>query len=95
LIQLRFDTRLSAPHSQPMDEINQNPRTVLIAAVFCAIIGLIAYAGSFHRGWAGSAITSDFRHAVTAGQKAPTGPRQAQPNDRLRAVFAPEDPGNP
>jgi hypothetical protein len=28
-----------------MDEINESPRSVLIAAVFCAIIGLIAYAG--------------------------------------------------
>jgi hypothetical protein len=27
-----------------------------------------------------------------AGQKAPTGPREARPDDRLRAVFAPDDP---
>jgi hypothetical protein len=78
-----------------MHEISESPQTVLIAAVFCAIIGLIAYAGSFHRGWAGGAITSDIRQAVTAGPKVPTGPRQARPDDRLRAVFAPEDPGNP
>jgi hypothetical protein len=78
-----------------MDEISESPQTVLIAAVFCAIIGLIAYAGSFHRGWAGSAVTSDIRQAVTAGQKAPTAPREARPDDSLRAVFAPEDPGNP
>jgi len=25
-----------------------------------------------------------------AGRKAPTGPREARPDDRLRAVFAPE-----
>ena len=30
-----------------MDELNEYPRSVLIAAVFCAIIGLIAYAGYF------------------------------------------------
>jgi hypothetical protein len=29
---------------------------------------------------------------VIAGQKASTGPRKARPDDRLRAVFAPEDP---
>jgi hypothetical protein len=29
---------------------------------------------------------------VIAGQKAPTGPREARPDDRLRAVFAPLDP---
>jgi hypothetical protein len=27
-----------------------------------------------------------------AGRKATTGPREARPDDRLRAVFAPEDP---
>jgi hypothetical protein len=32
------------------------------------------------------------RRPVIAGQKAPTGPREARPDDRLRAVFAPEDP---
>ena len=26
------------------------------------------------------------------GQKAPTGPREARPDDRLRAVFTPNDP---
>jgi hypothetical protein len=74
-----------------MDEINESPRTILIAAVFCAIIGLIAYAGSFHTGWAGSAIARDIHQAVTAGQKAPTDRRQARPADSLPAVFAPED----
>jgi hypothetical protein len=78
-----------------MDEINESPRTILIAAVFCAIIGLIAYAGFLQRGWARNAVTSDIRQAVIAGQKAPTGPREARPNDRFRAVFAPGDPGNP
>ena len=29
-------------------------------------------------------------YAVMAGQKAPTGPRKARRNDRLRAVFAPD-----
>jgi hypothetical protein len=31
-----------------MDELNQAPQSVLIAAVFCAIIGLISYAGFMH-----------------------------------------------
>jgi hypothetical protein len=31
-----------------MDEINERQRNILIAAVFCAIIGLIAYAGFMH-----------------------------------------------
>ena len=31
-----------------MDELHESPRSVLIAAVFCAIIGLIAYAGYLH-----------------------------------------------
>ena len=78
-----------------MDEISENPQTVLIAVVFCAIIGLIAYAGYLQRGWVGSAVTSGIHQAVTVGQKAPTGPREARPDDRLRAVFAPEDYGNP
>ncbi len=78
-----------------MDEINESPRTVLIAAVFCAIIGLIAYAGFLQRGWARSAVTSDIHQAVIAGQQAPTGPRQARPEDRLRAVVTPEDPVTP
>jgi hypothetical protein len=48
LNQLRFDRAIRAPHSHPMDEINESPRNVLIAAVFWAIIGLIAYAGFMH-----------------------------------------------
>ena len=78
-----------------MDEISENPQTVLIAVVFCAIIGLIAYAGYLQRGWARNAVTSGIHQAGTVGQKAPTGPRQARPDGRLRAVFAPEDYGNP
>ena len=31
-----------------MHEAHDYPRSVLIAAVFCAIIGLIAYAGYLH-----------------------------------------------
>lgn len=31
-----------------MDETNQTPRSILIVAVFCAIVGLIAYAGFLH-----------------------------------------------
>ena len=30
-----------------MDELNEFPCRVLVAAVFCTIIGLIAYAGYF------------------------------------------------
>ena len=78
-----------------MDEINESPRTVLIAVVFCAIIGLIAYAGYLQRGWALSAVTIDIHRTGMAGQKAPTDPRQARSNDRLRAVFAPEVPDHP
>jgi hypothetical protein len=33
------------PHSPPMHELNDTPRADLVAAVFCAIIGLITYAG--------------------------------------------------
>jgi len=31
-----------------MHGVNENPRSVLIAAVFCAILGLIVYAGFIH-----------------------------------------------
>ena len=60
-----------------MHEINDQSRNVLIAAVFCAIIGLIAYAGYMQRGWARNAVASDARQAVTAGPKATTSPREA------------------
>ncbi len=33
------------PHSSAMHELNDTPRADLVAAVFCALIGLIAYAG--------------------------------------------------
>jgi hypothetical protein len=33
------------PHSPAMHELNDTPRAELVAAVFCAIIGLITYAG--------------------------------------------------
>jgi hypothetical protein len=47
LIQLRFDRGTLAPHTRPMDEIDETTRNGLVAVVFCAIIGLIAYAGYF------------------------------------------------
>jgi hypothetical protein len=47
LNQLRFDCRWCAPHSRAMHEINDQSAHWLIAAVFSAIIGLIAYAGYF------------------------------------------------
>ena len=78
-----------------MHEIDDQSRTVMIAAVFCAIVGLIAYAGYLQRGWALNAVTIDIHRAGMAGQKAPMDPRQARPDDRLRAVFATEYPDNP
>jgi hypothetical protein len=49
LNQLRFDRDGRAPHNSAMREINETPtpNAGLVAAVFCAIIGLIAYAGFF------------------------------------------------
>jgi hypothetical protein len=49
LNQLRFDRGCRAPHNSAMHEINESPapNAGLVAAVFCAIIGLIAYAGFF------------------------------------------------
>jgi hypothetical protein len=49
LNQLRFDRGCRAPHNSAMHEINETPtpNAGLVAAVFCAIIGLIAYAGFF------------------------------------------------
>jgi hypothetical protein len=52
-----------------MYEINDQPRSLLIAAVFCAIIGLIAYAGYLQNGWVGIAITSDLHQAAMGGTK--------------------------
>jgi len=37
-----------------MHETHETPRSVLVAALFCAIIGIITYAGFMHGG---------FRHA--------------------------------
>ena len=48
LIQLRFEHGARAPHSRRMLEGNENPRGELVAAVFCAIVALIAYASYLH-----------------------------------------------
>ena len=48
LIQVGFDCRLHAPHSLRMQELNDSPRRVLVAAVFWTIVGLIVYAGFWH-----------------------------------------------
>jgi hypothetical protein len=45
LNQWRFDRRFRARHGRAMHEINETPRNVLVAALFCAIIGIIVYAG--------------------------------------------------
>ena len=48
LNQLRFDRRFAAPHSRAMPETRETPRKVLVTALFCAIIGIITYAGFVH-----------------------------------------------
>lgn len=78
-----------------MPEVPDQSRGVLIAAVFCAIIGLIAYAGYLQRGWAFAAGTANIHRAVTTGQKTPTAARDGRRGDGLRAVYATEDPTFP
>ena len=78
-----------------MHELNEQPRSVLIAAVFCAIIGLIAYAGYLQRGWARTSMTDTIHRAVMAGQRAPTAAREERPDDGPRAVVKTEDARNP
>jgi hypothetical protein len=58
-----------------MPHFQEQSRSVLIAAVFCAIVGLIAYAGYLQNGWAGISFTSDIHQAAIGGQKKPTGAR--------------------
>ena len=45
LNQLRFDRGCHARHGRAMLETTETPRNVLVAALFCAIIGIIVYAG--------------------------------------------------
>jgi len=50
LNQMRFDMRMRVSHGATMHEINDSPpRIDLVAIVFCAIIGLIVYAGTLAR----------------------------------------------
>jgi hypothetical protein len=48
LNQMQFEAGGWLPHSRAMDELNQAPQFLLVAAVFCAIIGLIGYASFMH-----------------------------------------------
>jgi len=48
LNQIGFAPGCGIPHGRVMDESNAAPNTLLVAAVFCAIIVLIAYAGFIH-----------------------------------------------